>query len=112
MPFMLNLSELALIKELRSRGWHPSITRERLAVHLTHPDGRPVKIASAFIVRRPGAVHRPWTVAAPGLSKARACRTRDEAVALFMTQLRLYPPASPALRAGASPQVTRAAQEQ
>ena len=83
----------AVIDELRRLGWHPSVVRDRLAVHLTHPDGRPVKIASAFIVLRPGSVRRPWSVAAPGLRKARACPTLGDAVALFMTQLRVHPPA-------------------
>ena len=83
----------AVIDELRRRGWYVAVTRDRLAVHLTHPDGKPIKIASALIVLRPGAVRRPWSVVAPGLRKARAFPTLDAATALFMTQMGLHAPA-------------------
>jgi hypothetical protein len=82
----------AVIDELRRLGWHVAATRDRLAVHLTHPDGKPIKIASALIVLRPGAVRRPWSVVAPGLRLARAFPTLAEATALFMTQMRLNAP--------------------
>ena len=90
----------AAVDELRRLGWHVVTTRDRLAVHLTHPDGKLVKAPAAYVAlntpKRPTSrlvSRRPWTVVAPGMAKAHTLARLDSAIELFMTQLRAHPPA-------------------
>ena len=90
----------AAVDELRRLGWHVVATRERLAVHLTHPDGKLVKAPAAYIAMNTpkrttsrAVSRRPWTVVAPGMAKAHTLARLESAIELFMTHLRAHPPA-------------------
>ena len=86
--------------ELKALGWHVRLTAERLSVHPSHPGGKPVSLAAAFVANnavagrtaRRTSRRRPWTVRVPGLPKARTFAALDTAVALFMAQARSHAP--------------------
>ena len=99
----------SLVDELKSLGWHVSVSSDRISVHPSHPDGKPMKTAAAYIARNSETKantlsrrRRPWTVVAVGIAKARSFVTLDAAVGLFMTQVRLYAPSLRRQRSGST----------
>jgi hypothetical protein len=83
---------VSLVDELKHLGWHVTLSRSRLSVHPSYSSGKPMNIAAAYIAHT-SRFRRPWTVVAPGMPKARTFATRDRAVDLFMTHVRLHAPA-------------------
>ena len=96
--------------ELERLGWHVALLDDRLAVHMTYPDGKPMRAVSASIVHNrhandpgPRGRRRPWSVIGPGLPKARAFSTLEQAVAVFMDQARAHAPVHRARRSPRRP---------
>ena len=88
----------ALVQTLTNFGWHVKLSSEGLAVHRLGADGTPLGVAAASIRRNAGTagptalVRRPWTVVAPGLVRAQAFHSLDQAISLFLRQTAQHAP--------------------
>jgi len=83
--------------ELLALGWHVLRSSDRLAVYRVPPQMNPMRLAVVSLFRTPprGRVRhlrRPWSVLAPGLSRASAFATLDNAMQFFMTAAREHAP--------------------
>jgi hypothetical protein len=97
-PPRSDAARLAAIEdELRVLGWHVLRSSDRLAVYRVPPQANPMRLAVASLFRTParrGARHirRPWSVLAPGLSRASAFATLNSALELFLDAARAHAP--------------------
>jgi hypothetical protein len=97
-PPRSDAAKLAAIEDdLRVLGWHVLRSSDRLAVYRVPPQTNPMRLAVASLFRTParsGARHvrRPWSVLVPGLSRASAFATLDNALELFMYAARAHAP--------------------
>jgi hypothetical protein len=89
----------SLVHELKRLGWHVTMRGDRLSVHETSPNGKPMKVAAAVIATRPadpreaGQRRRPWSVVTPGVVRGYTFASLDDAVELFMAEARRHAPA-------------------
>ena len=83
--------------ELLALGWHVLIAKDRVAVYRAPPRMNPNRLAVVSIFRTVlkkgyGRMGRPWSVLAPGLSRASRFATLDTALDFFMRAAREYAP--------------------
>jgi hypothetical protein len=86
--------------ELMALGWHVLRSSDRLAAYRVPPGTNPMRLAVVSLFRTPDRsgvrhIRRPWSVLAPGLSRASAFATLDNALELFMSAAREHAPRNP-----------------
>jgi hypothetical protein len=95
-------------QELVALGWHVLRSSDRLAVYRVPPRTNPMRLAVVSLFRTPDRsgvrhIRRPWSVLAPGLSRASAFATLDNALEFFKTAAREHAPRNPGRERSAPP---------